>query len=49
MLIRKCYTLSQKRIEEGGVVYLEDADGLVEDVIKESRINEKRARISFKR
>lgn len=38
------YTLSQERIEEGGVAYLEDADGLVEEAIKESRIKMRRER-----
>lgn len=40
------YTFSQKRIEDGGVRYLEDADILVKDAVKEIRaeMNEERER-----
>lgn len=38
------YTFSQERIEEGDVIYLEDAKGLVEDAIKESRMKIKMER-----
>lgn len=38
------YTLSQKRIEEGEVIYIEDADSLVDDAIKECRIQMSRER-----
>lgn len=41
---KNVYTFSQKRIEEGEVRYLEDADGLVEDAIKESRMKINRER-----